>query len=136
MSPRLNDLGRSEASPDVGKGDDGNWTVLWLGMIKTGTNGDDRLTGEFSDDILIGLLGNDRYYVYNEDVQVVEAAGGGTDTVYATLSYSLAAGEEVETLRAYTGSAGLTLTGNELENNLFGGDGAKTWAGTRPCGAD
>jgi Ca2+-binding RTX toxin-like protein len=98
-------------------------------MIKTGTNDDDRLTGEFSDDTLIGLLGNDRYYVFNAGVQVVEASGGGTDTVYATVNYELAAGEEVETLRVYTGATALTLRGNDLDNNIFGSDGADTLFG-------
>ena len=62
---------------------------------------------------MIGLAGNDSYYVDNAGDQVIEAAGGGSDNVYASVSYTLAAGQEVETLRVH-GPAGLALGGNEL----------------------
>ncbi|MCC8429563.1 hypothetical protein LJ725_11340 [Reyranella aquatilis] len=59
---------------------------------------------------------------------MVELPGGGTDTVYARASYQLAAGEEIEYLRALLATA-LTLTGNELDNQIFGGDGNDTLEG-------
>ena len=60
--------------------------------------------------------------------EVIEAAGGGSDTVYASVSYTLAAGQEVEFLRV-TGSAGLTLTGNDFGMQLIGGLASDTLTG-------
>ena len=58
---------------------------------------------------------------------VVEAAGGGTDTVRTTLaSYTL--GADVENL-AFTGTGGFAGTGNALANAITGGAGNDTLAG-------
>ena len=89
-----------------------------------GTPGSDTLVGTAGADTMEGGAGNDIYYVDNAGDQVIEAAGGGTDNVYASVNYTLAAGQEVEILRVY-GSAGLTLTGNELANTLIGGVGQR-----------
>jgi Ca2+-binding RTX toxin-like protein len=80
---------------------------------------------------MTGGAGNDRYYVDNVADQVIEQAGGGTDTVYASTSWTMAADQEIETLRAYGtgGNAGLTLGGNNLDNSLFGGAGNDTLDG-------
>ena len=51
-----------------------------------------------------GGAGNDTYYVDNGADQVFEAVGGGTDTVWASVNYTLQAGQEVEFLRANAGS--------------------------------
>ena len=61
---------------------------------------------------------------------VTEAAGQGTDTVNASVSYTLAAGSEVEILKV-TGVAGpgLTLTGNEFDNTVIGAAGNDTLFG-------
>src|SRR6185369_17234000 len=75
-----------------------------------------------------GGRGNDVYYVDNAADQVIEAAGGGSDNVYASVGYTLAAGQEVEALRVY-GSAALNLTGNGLANTLIGGAGNDTLNG-------
>ena len=75
-------------------------------------------------DTLIGGLGNDIYFVDQAEDQVVEAPGGGTDTVYASASYQLGAGEEIEYLRAFA-AIGLELTGNEFDNEIIGGAGNK-----------
>ena len=97
-------------------------------MIKTGTNGDDRLKSFTDIDTLIGGLGNDIYFVDQAEDQVVEAPGGGTDTVYASASYQLGAGEEIEYLRAFA-AIGLELTGNEFDNEIIGGVGNDTLEG-------
>jgi Ca2+-binding RTX toxin-like protein len=81
------------------------------------------------DDTLAGGGGNDLYHVNNGLDQVQEAAGGGTDTVYASVDYALAGGEEIEILRADAGTTGLQLAGNEMANSLYGGAGYDTLAG-------
>ena len=90
-----------------------------------GTNGDDHLVGNPGVDELVGLLGNDRYDIHDASVDVIEAVGGGYDKVRTTVSYVLAAGEEIEVLRALPGVSGLSLTGNEFDNLLMGGVGAE-----------
>ena len=67
-----------------------------------------------------------RTVVDNAADKIVEAAGQGTDNVSASVSYTLAAGVSVETLRT-TNAAGTTainLTGNELANTVTGNAGA------------
>ena len=66
-----------------------------------------------------GGAGNDIYYVDNAADKATEAAGAGTDTVYASVNYALQAGQEVEALRANAGATGLILTGNEFNNTLW-----------------
>jgi Ca2+-binding RTX toxin-like protein len=87
-----------------------------------GGGGDDELFARGGADIMAGGTGNDSYYIDDRDTQVTEVAGQGTDTIYSRSSYVLAAGQEVEYLRVI-GSAGLALTGNELDNYLVGGIG-------------
>ncbi|MFE1602316.1 beta strand repeat-containing protein [Methylobacterium sp. ID0610] len=95
----------------------------------TGAGGNDRLDGGAGSDTMLGGAGNDVYDVDNPADQVIEKAGEGTDTVYSSISYALAAGQEIEALRANAGSTGLSLTGNEFANTLVGGAGADTLAG-------
>ena len=61
---------------------------------------------------MAGGAGNDTYFVDNAGDVVNEAVGQGTDTVMASVNYSLTAGSEIEFLRG-TGTSGLSLTGNE-----------------------
>jgi Ca2+-binding RTX toxin-like protein len=84
--------------------------------------GDDRLNGLAGADSMAGGGGSDVYFVDNVGDQIAEAAGRGTDKVYTTVDYTLAAGQEIEYLRAI-GAAGLILTGNELDNILAGSGG-------------
>ena len=77
--------------------------------ILVGGAGNDTLNGGAGPDMLTGGSGNDTYYVDNARDQVIEAVGGGSDNVYASVNYTLAAGQEVEYLRVY-GSAGLTFS--------------------------
>ncbi len=88
--------------------------------ILSGGGGGDRLDGGTGADSLYGGEGSDRFIVDDSDDLVFETTGQGVDTVYARVSYALAAGQSVETLRAYAGDTGLTLTGNELANSLIG----------------
>ncbi|GJE19576.1 peroxidase family protein [Methylobacterium marchantiae] len=104
----------------------------------TGTNtaniimaglGNDIVDGLGGADTLSGGLGNDIYYVDNLADLVREAAGGGTDKVYASTSFALGAGESVESLVAKAGNAGIDLTGNEFANRLYSGAGADSLSG-------
>lgn len=61
-----------------------------------GNSQDNILDGVTGADTMIGGLGNDTYYVDNVGDQVVELAAEGTDTVNASISYTL--GDNVENL--------------------------------------
>jgi Ca2+-binding RTX toxin-like protein len=87
-----------------------------------GGAGNDRLHGGAGADSMSGGADNDLYTVDNPGDQVIEAVGEGNDLVYSTVNFTLAAGQEIESLRA-NASTGLTLTGNELANELIGGAG-------------
>jgi Ca2+-binding RTX toxin-like protein len=87
----------------------------------TGSAGNDTLDGGAGADILTGGAGNDIYYVDHVGDNVVEADNGGTDRIYATVSYSLA-GRVVETL-TLTDIANIDATGNGRANRLEGNDG-------------
>lgn len=82
-------------------------------------------------DIMTGLGGDDTYVVDNVADQVIEAVGGGYDTVLTTVSYTLAVGQEIEVLatRSPTLTANLTLTGNNYANTIRGGAGNDTLDG-------
>ncbi len=109
-----------------------------------GLAGNDVLDGQQGADVMIGGLGNDSYYVDNIGDVVKEYSDkdehhhhrdedehrhhrddkewhrhdtGGTDTVYATISYQL--GTNVEDL-VLTGTKAINGTGNELDNHLTG----------------
>ncbi len=87
-----------------------------------------------------GGLGNDTYVVDDAGDVVIEAAAAGNDLVYTRVSYSLAAGQEVETLSTAVNAGtdaialmgngfGQTLIGNYGANYLNGNGGADTMIG-------
>jgi Ca2+-binding RTX toxin-like protein len=93
--------------------------VKTLGNTMRGYAGADRLTG---------TTGSDTYYVDSAGDTVIEkSAGGSADTVIASVSHSLA--RNVEKLSAATGSKGLSLKGNTLNNVITGGTGADKISG-------
>lgn len=118
---------------------DGSTELNFVEQVRSGTSGNDRLNagtvgnwrleGGDGDDVLtggvsgqtwmVGGAGNDTYNVRNERDIVIEAANGGTDTVVASISYTL--GADVENLRM--AAAGLTGTGNALNNVITGSMG-------------
>ena len=93
--------------------------------ILDGGAGNDILDGGAGNDTMIGGTGNDVFIVDSANDVVREAAGGGNDTVYAAVSYTLGAGQEIETLVTTngTGTAAINLTGNEFDNYLAGNAG-------------
>jgi Ca2+-binding RTX toxin-like protein len=92
----------------------------------TGTNGNDTLNGSGGAYTLIGLLGNDTYVVDSADDVLTELANEGTDTVNASVTYTL--GSNVENLNL-TGSGNINGTGNALNNTLTGNTGNNTLDG-------
>jgi VCBS repeat-containing protein len=91
-----------------------------------GQGGDDILDGTEGKDAMAGGLGDDTYLVDNLGDRTLEAAGEGTDTVRASLDWTLAA--QVENL-VMTGQANLRGTGNESANTLTGNGGSNTLSG-------
>ncbi|HYI49219.1 MAG TPA: calcium-binding protein, partial [Allosphingosinicella sp.] len=88
----------------------------------SGTAGNDVIIGYQSADVMTGFAGDDRYHVDTASDVVVEALGGGTDTVTTSVSYVLAADSEIEHLQTSNqlGSSPIELTGNALANRLTG----------------
>jgi Ca2+-binding RTX toxin-like protein len=82
----------------------------------TGNELDNVLTGNSSANVLTGGTGNDTYLIGTGDT-VVEAAGGGTDTVVSGITHTLAANVENLTLVGFSSASG---TGNALDNVLNG----------------
>lgn len=85
-----------------------------------GNQGRNTLDGGTGADRLFGGRGHDTYVVDNADDQVMESAGGGIDSVRSSLSSVL--GQQVENL-FLLGTAGLSGTGNALDNLLAGNSG-------------
>ena len=106
---------------------DGNVMIGGAGVNRLlGGGGNDVLIGGVSNDVLDGGtgadrmqggVGNDIYFVDDANDQVIEYAGGGIDTVYSTVSHTLAA--SVENLQLI-GKGAIDGTGNELANTIIG----------------
>lgn len=118
------DGGEDNDSLDGGQGDDklegstGKDTLV-------GGDGNDSLDGGDDVDALIGGLGNDVYEIEAATDKITELAGQGTDTVVASVDYTLGANVEVLQL---TGAA-TKGTGNTLDNIIDGNSAANSLAG-------
>jgi hypothetical protein len=97
----------------------------------TGNAGVNILNGGGGVDVMQGFGGNDRYYVDDALDRVVEASGGGTDIVLASVSFTLTDTVFVETLATTdnAGTAAINLTGNGLANAISGNAGANVLNG-------
>lgn len=89
----------------------------------TGGDGNDLLDGGSGIDALAGGWGDDVYLVDNAADKVKEAAGQGTDSVTASVSYSIEKAGEVEILELDATAGDISGTGNKLNNALYGNDG-------------
>jgi Ca2+-binding RTX toxin-like protein len=97
----------------------------------TGGSGNDQLDGGAGADMLIGGSGNDRYIVDRLGDRIVEEEGSGADRLFARANYTLREGVDIETIGtiANTGTAAISLTGNEIANAITGNAGVNALAG-------
>ena len=116
---------------DTIDGQSGNDTLLGLSGDDSiqGGQGNDVLDGGAGDDTLVGGPGNDIFIVDSAADQVVEGAGGGTDTIQTTLaSFSIASLANIENL-SFIGAGNFTGIGNNAANQLAGSDGNDSLSG-------
>jgi len=91
-----------------------------LANVITGNSGSNTINGGGGADTMIGGLGNDTYFVDNVGDVVTENPGEGTDTVKATINYTLGANLENLTLSGTAANG----TGNGLDNTIRGTNSA------------
>ncbi|MFW2831331.1 M10 family metallopeptidase C-terminal domain-containing protein [Sphingomonas sp. ID0503] len=116
----LNNVLTGNGAANLLKGLDGNDTL-------SGGGGNDRLDGGAGADRMTGGRGDDTYVVDHSRDKVIETSGQGTDTVLASVSYSLA-GQSIERL-TLTGGADISATGNGVGNVVIGNGGRNTLVG-------
>ncbi|KQP54901.1 M10 family metallopeptidase C-terminal domain-containing protein [Methylobacterium sp. Leaf108] len=97
-----------------------------LANVITGNAAANVLDGGAGSDRMAGGLGDDTYLVDMAADAVIEAAGGGTDTVRSSASVTLALNVENLTL---VGTAAIAGTGNALANVIFGNGAANSLDG-------
>jgi Ca2+-binding RTX toxin-like protein len=91
-----------------------------------GNAGNNTLNGAAGADKMTGGAGNDTYIVDNAGDAVTEGSNAGTDTVKASVSYTLASNVERLTL---TGTGAINGTGNASNNVLTGNAGNNSLKG-------
>ncbi len=115
LTGSLNLTGTGNASANLLIGNSGANTL-------TGDAGNDTLDGGLGNDTLVGGTGNDTYIVDSLGDVVTEAASAGTDTVQASVTYSIVSLTNIENLTLIA-SASINATGNSLANKLTGNSG-------------
>jgi trimeric autotransporter adhesin len=105
-------------------------TLLNIENVR-GTGFNDMLIGNEAVNELRGLGGSDTYVVQNAGDTIIESGGQGNDEVRASVSYTLTAGADVETLRTTddAGTTAINLTGNANNNVVIGNNGDNTLNG-------
>jgi Ca2+-binding RTX toxin-like protein len=103
----------------------------WGGQLIYGNAGVNTLGGGGGGDLLNGFGGNDSYLIVDARDAVYEGAGGGNDRIYASVDYRLNAGSQVETIGTTnnSGTAAISLTGNEQAQSVYGNAGANVIGG-------
>jgi Ca2+-binding RTX toxin-like protein len=102
-----------------------NLTGNELTQLVYGNAGANTLGSGGGQDILVGFGGDDIYFVTGSGEQVYENAGEGRDIVYAGGNFTLSSGASVEILSTsyQAGYNAINLTGNELDNLVYGNNG-------------
>ncbi len=112
-----------------------------------GLEGNDSIDGGSGLDTMLGGIGNDTYLVDSTGDLVIDGKDEGSDVVFSTISYTLAANIEDLWLRdtataisgtgndldnwIYGNTRSNTLSGGDGDDRLFGGDGRDTLLGGR-----
>jgi len=96
-----------------------------------GNAGNNVIDGGGGGDHMKGGAGNDIYIVRDAGDSIVEQAGNGDDTAKAAVSFTLAAGVQVEHLWALDQSAttAISLTGNAFSHDIRGNAGDNVLTG-------
>jgi Ca2+-binding RTX toxin-like protein len=103
--------------------------------ILFGDSGNDVLNGGAGADMMEGGNGNDKYIVDNAGDTIIEAAGGGSDTVKSSIGFAIAANIEKLILTRTGAILGVgnsrnnTIIGNSANNTLYGDAGNDTLSG-------
>jgi Ca2+-binding RTX toxin-like protein len=99
--------------------------------ILTGNRGANALDGGGAADRMTGGDGSDTYRVDEATDRVFEGLTGDQDRVIASVSYRLAAGQQIERLQTADalGTQAIGLTGNEFANIITGNEGANVLNG-------
>ncbi|TMJ14530.1 MAG: calcium-binding protein, partial [Alphaproteobacteria bacterium] len=104
-----------------------NGTGNALDNLLNGNAGNNVLNGGLGNDIMWGGDGNDTYIADQIGDRAKEASAiGGTDTVFASVSFALEANVENLTL---TGAGNINGVGNASDNILIGNNGNNTLSG-------
>jgi len=85
----------------------------------TGTDGANTLVGGDGADIMVGKGGDDVYEVDDPMDKVVEAAGGGTDAVFARVDFTMPLYVENVIMAGFLGT-NVSVVGNALDNIIVG----------------
>ena len=99
--------------------------MIGAGLTGTGTDGAETFISSSGPNTLIGLGGNDTYYVNHADDDVIEAPDGGVDTVLASVDYTMPADAE----GLYMMGSGLTGMGTNNADSLLSSGGPNTLVG-------
>jgi Ca2+-binding RTX toxin-like protein len=91
-----------------------------------GNSGANIIDGGTGADTMTGGQGDDHYYVDTASDKAVELVSEGTDTIHASINWTL--GANIENLVLSGGSA-ISGTGNTLDNNVVGNVAANTLSG-------
>ena len=137
VGTRFNDVIRGNGGNDVLSGGAGHDLINGGAGADAlnGGAGNDTLNGGAGADTMRGGIGNDIYVVDNAGDRVIEAAGQGTDTVQAHVTYTLTANVENLSLMGAGAIDGRgnalanLIVGNAANNTLNGGAGADTMRG-------